>query len=273
MEQAGMIGVGAMGTALLERLTAAGVQVTVYDTQPQAVDAARALGAKVGTSPKAVAQAAKVVDVVVRTDQEVLDCVLGKDGVLEGARKGTLVLLHSTILPETTRKVADAAGKHGVDILDACMLGQPPAVRDGKLSFMVGGPAELVERVKPHLLKMGSQAVHTGPLGTGNVAKLARNLVLGSERLVIHEAIRIAEAGGIPYRDMLEVMRQIHSGSLISRWQSVFDPSGASSTPKGTDVLYEKDLPLAAQLGRQYGLELPITERLVAAGLKLQGKG
>ncbi|MCZ6624506.1 MAG: NAD(P)-binding domain-containing protein [Deltaproteobacteria bacterium] len=269
MEKVGMIGVGAMGSVLLERLKLAGGRATVFDLLTAPLEAARSMGADVASSSAAVAQASTIIDVVVRTDQEILDSVLGKDGVLEGARADTLVLLHSTILPETTRKVADAASKRGVFVIDACMTSVPRVVREGKLSFLVGGPTELVDRARPHLLQMGKRVFHMGPLGAGNVAKLIKNLVTGAETLLIHEAIQIGEAGGIPYREVLEMMRQVYSGTILNRWQERFDPSGASSTPKAGLNVFEKDIPLAAELGKKFGLDIPITEQLAAAGQRL----
>lgn len=269
MEKVGIVGVGAMGSALLERLKLAGVQATVYDIYAPALDAARSMEAKIASSAAAVARESTIIDVVVRTDQDVLDCMTGKNGVLEGAEAGTLVLLHSTILPETTIKVAEAASQRGVHIIDACMLGVPRAVREGKLNWVVGGPGEFVERARPHLLKMGKQIFYMGSLGAGNVAKLIKNLVTGSETLIVHEAIRIGEAAGIPYREALEMMRQTSRESVLDRWQERFDPSGASSTPRAGRNIFDKDIPLAAELARKYGLDLPITEQLAAAGKRL----
>ena len=269
MEKVGMVGVGAMGSALLERLQLADVRATVYDSYAPAREATRSLGAQVASSAKEVAQVSTIIGVVVLNDKEVLDCMLGKGGILEGAEAGTLVLLHSTILPETTLKVADAAGKRQVGVLDACMMGVPRVVREGKMSFVVGGPAELVDRARPHLLKMGRQVLHVGPLGAGNVAKLIKNMITGSETLIVHEAIRIGEAGGIPYRETLEMLRQLYADNIVNRWQNAFDPSGAGSTPRPGANIFQKDLPLAAELGRRYGLDLPITEQLEAAGRRL----
>jgi len=110
MEQVGIVGVGAMGSALLERLKLAGVSATAFDIAPAAVETARALGARIASSSAAVAQASTVIDVVVRTDQEILDCTLGSNGILAGAQPGTLLLLHSTIRPETTKQVAALRG-------------------------------------------------------------------------------------------------------------------------------------------------------------------
>lgn len=273
MEKVGIVGVGAMGSALLERLKLAGVQATVYDIYAPALDAARSMEAKIASSAAAVARESTIIDVVVRTDQDVLDCMTGKNGVLEGAEAGTLVLLHSTILPETTIKVAEAASQRGVHIIDACMLGVPRAVREGKLNWVVGGAGEFVERARPHLLKMGKQIFYMGSLGAGNVAKLIKNLVTGSETLIVHEAIRIGEAAGIPYREALEMMRQTSRESVLDRWQERFDPSGASSTPRAGRNIFDKDIPLAAELARKYGLDLPITEQLAAAGKRLLREG
>lgn len=269
MEKIGMVGVGAMGSALLERLKLAGVEVTAFDIAPPAAEAARSLGARMAPSAKAVAQASTLIDVVVRTDQEVLDCTMGKDGILEGAQGGALVLLHSTIRPDTTRRVADAARRRNVDVIDACMTAVPRIVREGGLTFLVGGPAELVERARPHLLHMAKEAIHMGPLGTGNVAKLIKNLVTASEALIVHEAIRIGQAGGIPCREALVMMQKTKSESVLTRWQERFDLSGATPTLRAGQNLYDKDIPLAAAVGRQFGLDIPITEQLAAAGRRL----
>ncbi len=99
MEKVGIVGVGAMGSALLERLKLAGVEATVFDIAPSAVDAARSLGARVAPSAKAVAQASTIIDIVVRTDREVLDCTIGKDGILEGAGAAPLYCCTARSVP------------------------------------------------------------------------------------------------------------------------------------------------------------------------------
>ena len=139
-----------------------------------------------------------LIDIVVRTDQDMLDCVLGADGVLHLAQPGTLLLLHSSILPQTVKQVEDAARAKDVPAIDACMTGVPATVRAGELSFVVGGSEELVERAKPHLLKIGKKCFTWDPIGTGAVGKLIKNMVSGSETLIVHEALQIGLAGGIP---------------------------------------------------------------------------
>jgi 3-hydroxyisobutyrate dehydrogenase len=269
MERIGMVGVGAMGSALLERLRKAEVEVTAFDIAPAAATAARALGAILTPSAKALAQASTVIDVVVRTDQEVLDCTMGKDGILQGAATGTLVLLHSTIRPETTKKVYEAARANNVYVIDACMTAVPRVVRQGGLTFLVGGPAELFERAKPHLLTMAKDAIHMGPLGAGNVAKLIKNLVTAAEGLIVYEALRIGKAGGIDHRAALEMMQKTKSESVLNRWQERFDLSDADLGFRTGANLYDKDVPLAAEVGKSLAVDIPVTEALAALGLRL----
>ncbi len=184
MEKIGFVGTGAMGTALLSRLKLANIVATAFDIAPSAMEAARAEGAQTAASAKAAAQASTIIDVVVRTDQEVLDCTLGKDGILEGAAPGALLLLHSTIRPTTTKKVAEAAADKRVNVIDACMTAVPSVVGQGGLTFLVGGQKVFFDRAKPHLLAMAKDAVHMGPLGCGNVAKLFKNMVTASDALI-----------------------------------------------------------------------------------------
>ncbi len=269
MEKIGMVGAGAMGRALLERLKLGGIKATVYDPDPAALEQARSMGADVAGSAAEVAESSTLVDVVVRTDQDVLDCFIGHQGVLEAAHAGTLVLLHSTILPQTTDQAEKAAHRRAVFVLDACMAGVPDTALKGDLTFLVGGPTDLVDRAKPHLLKMGKEVLHMGPLGAGNVAKLMENLVMGAETLILHEAIQLGKAGGLSYPDSLKMLRQIYMGTVLDRWEEVFDPSGNDVTPRTGRNLFGKDIPLAAELGRIYGLDLPVTEQLGAVSQRI----
>ena len=268
MEQIGMIGTGAMGLALLERLKLAGENdVVCYDAYAPALASATALGYRAAASAADLAKQATLIDIVVRTDQDMLDCVLGLNGVLETAQPGTLLLLHSSILPHTVKKVGAAAQARGVHTIDACMTGVPDTVRAGKLSFVVGGADEDVERARPHLLKMSQEVFHLGAIGTGAVGKLIKNMLGGAETLIVHEAIEIGIAGGIPYPKALEMMRRIGHDSVLNRWQRTFDPSGNDPLPRSGRNVLNKDIPLVAELARLLNTDTPITQQLgLAAG-------
>ena len=271
MEKIGFVGTGAMGSALLSRLKLTNVSALAFDIAPRALQAARSEGAEAASSGKAVAQACTMIDVVVRTDQEVLQCVLGNDGILEGAAPGSLILLHSTIRPTTTKKVAEAAADKRVNVIDACMTAVPSVVREGGLTFLVGGQKAFFERAKPHLLKMAKDAVHMGPLGCGNVTKLFKNMVTASEALVVYEALQIAKAGGVSYKAALDVMQKTKSQHILDRWDTRYEfSSGELKFISGTN-LYDKDLPLAAEVGKTLGAEIPVVEALAKLGIKLNG--
>jgi 3-hydroxyisobutyrate dehydrogenase-like beta-hydroxyacid dehydrogenase len=269
METIGIVGVGAMGSALLERQRLNQVEALAYDVDPEALSRAKAAGAEPAGSAEELARSATLIDVVVRTDDEIVDCTLGPKGILAGAKPGTLVLLHSTILPQTTRRVAETAAKQGVHVIDACMLSVPEAVRRGDLTFVVGGPEEDFERAKPHLLTMAKAARHVGAVGAGNVAKLIANLVGGAQTLVLWEAIQLAEGAGMPYVDALKFLSEVRGGSVLERWESTFDATGATSRPRVGKNVMGKDIPLARELAHELGLDLPIIEQLGLAGLRL----
>lgn len=271
MEKIGFVGTGAMGTALLSRLKLAGGSALAFDIAPAALDAARKEGAEAASSAKAVAQNCTMIDVVVRTDQDVLDCMLGGDGLLEGAAPGALILLHSTIRPATTKRIALLAADKRVNVIDACMTAVPHVVREGGLTFLVGGQKAFFDRAKPHLLKMAKEAVHMGPLGCGNVTKLFKNMVTASEALVVYEALQIAKAGGVSYKAALDVMQKTKSQHVLERWQGRYDIAGGELKFNPGSNLYDKDLPLAAEVGKALGAEIPVVEALSQLGIKLNG--
>ena len=129
----------------------------------------------------------------------------------------------------------------------------------------VHGPGMLdedVARANPHLLKMSKEVFHMGPIGTGAVGKLIKNMLGGAETLIVHEVIQIGIAGGIPYPKALEMMRRIGHDSVLNRWQRTFDPSGSDPLPRSGRNVLNKDIPLVAELARLLNTETPITQQL-----------
>lgn len=270
MNPVGIVGVGAMGSAFVERFQHAGLQTIVFDVAPAALDRAVSQGARPASSPAEVARQSEIVGVMVMNDEQVLDSVCGKDGVLEGMSTGQILLLHSTIHPRTTLKVGESAAERGVQVADACITGRPPVVRAGRAVCILGAPDELVPKIEPHLLHLAKVVMHMGPLGCGNSAKIVKNMITASERLVIGEGLRVAEAAGIPYIKMLELLHAAEHEPVAENWQQAFDPSGASPEPVGSAVLFGKDVPLAEELARELGVDTPIVRELAAAGRRLK---
>ncbi|HWH79746.1 MAG TPA: NAD-binding protein, partial [Candidatus Binatus sp.] len=153
----------------------------------------------------------------------------------------------------------------------ACMTAVPSMVRQGGLTFLVGGQKAFFDRAKPHLMSMAKDAVYMGPLGCGNVTKLFKNMVTASEALVVYEALQIAKAGGIGYKAALELMKNTKSANILDRWETRFQLSGNEMTFNPGTNLYDKDLPLAADVGKALGAEIPVVEALAALGVKLNG--
>lgn len=270
-DMVGLIGVGAMGKALLARLRKAGCPVQAYDVAEPALQAARDAGAKTVESAAAAARGAKYIHVFVRSDAEVIEAVLGHDGVLAGAAPGSVMFLHSTILPTTTRHVADAAATHDVNVLDAPITAVPAKVQAGEAAFLVGGPDDVVTAARGHLQSLGKQVYHFGPIGAGNVAKLVKNLTNGAERVLLAQALMLAEAGGVNLRQMLEMMRSEEHGSTLQNWEKSLSLENNHVGLKGGANIFNKDLPLAAALTKIYQLDLGVIREAADAGMRYTG--
>ena len=266
METVGLVGVGAMGSALLARLRLANKTVQAFDIDERARTAAADAGAQIVGSPAEAARGASKVHVFVRTDEEVVDAVLSETGVLSGAEPGAILLLHSTTLPETTRWVADAAAKKSVHVLDVPITSVPGRVREGKAALLVGGPDSIVADVRDYLNSLGRVVYHFGPLGSGNIAKLAKNAMNAVERIMFSEMVRLAAAGGLDVRQFLDMLHEEHHGSVVSNWQNAVTLTDAGPAMRPVTNLLNKDLPLAAELARTINLELPVTQQAAAEG-------
>ncbi|HYY88681.1 MAG TPA: NAD(P)-dependent oxidoreductase [Chloroflexota bacterium] len=262
MQTIGVVGAGAMGTVIVQRFVAAGRRVLVYDVAESAVARAVALGATAAPSPAELAAQADSVSVMVRTDAQMLDAVLGSEGLLHGAPPGAVLLLHSTIHPRTTRRIGDAARARDVEVADACLGGMPDVLRAGQAVCFAGGDAALVARVTPHLLLLVRQVIHMGPLGCGNVAKVVRNLVNLTDQLILHEGLLLASAAGIQRSRAVEIARLIYASRLEAEDMRI-DPN----RPAGN--LFDTILPLARDLADELHVSAPLTRYLAAADPRL----
>ncbi len=255
----GLVGVGKMGSALLARLDLTGNRVKAFDIAETAMDAARGGGAETVANAAEAARNAPYVHVFVRSDDEVIDATLGPKGVLKGAAAGTLVFLHSTILPETTHRVAETAAKQEVKVLDATVTAVPRRLRAGEATFLVGGPEEVVAVARPHLESLGEAVYHFGPLGAGNIAKLAKNLTNAVERVMLAETLEIVEASGLDVEQFLEMARSVDGGSLIAHWEKNFIVEDGHAIHRPARGLFNKDVPHVAKVAASLHLDTPVT--------------
>ncbi|MFT5539254.1 MAG: 3-hydroxyisobutyrate dehydrogenase [Alphaproteobacteria bacterium] len=256
----GLIGVGAMGTALLERLHIAKHKVKAYDVSEDRVRYARDQGAEGVSSVAEASRDVAAVHVFVRTDEELLDVCLDNVGILATAAPGTLVFLHSTVMPDTCRQIAAAADECGVVALDAPVTAVPRHVAAGEATFLLGGPENAKAAAVAHLEPLGRAACYFGPTGAGNVAKIAKNLINANERIALSEVLAIVEAGGVDVAQFLDMSTEIDQGSTVSRWKGSFDIEGNHAVPRPASNLLNKDVHLAARLAKTLGVDTPMTQ-------------
>lgn len=259
-ERVGLIGVGAMGTALLSRLHAAEREVQAYDISEERMRVARAKGARTVASVAEAAEGVGFVHVFVRTDEELIDVTTGAGGVLSSATAGTFVFLHSTVMPDTSRRIDAAARPKGVRVIDAPITAVPRVVAEGNAVFLLGGDDEDAAVAVPYLEPLGRGVYHFGPVGSGNVAKIAKNLINANERIALMEVAALVEAGGLDVAQFLDMAAAVDRGSTVGRWQATLSVEGNHPAPKPASNIYNKDVGLAAELARKLRVNAPMTQ-------------
>ncbi len=264
----GFIGLGVMGAPMAAHLVAAGHDVSGYDVTPAAGEKLEAAG---GRAAKGVADAVAGADVVITMlpdHPQVEAVVLAAGGVLGTAGPGTLLIDMSTIRPETSIEVANAARDKRIRVLDAPVSGGQAGAEQASLSIMVGGSEEDFAAAKPVLEAVGKTIVHVGPHGAGQVVKAANQLVVGGIYGLVAEAIVLLEASGVDAATGLDVLAGGLAGSRILelKRQSMVDRRFA---PGFRIDLHHKDMGIALAAARQADVALPLTglvAQLVAAG-------
>jgi 2-hydroxy-3-oxopropionate reductase len=274
MANIGFIGLGIMGKPMAKNLLKAGHKLVVYDIMPAGADEVVAAGAARGSSPKDVASQADIVITMVPDGPEVEQAVLGPNGVLEGARKGTIVADMSSISPMVAQKVGARCEAQGVEFLDAPVSGGEPKAIDGTLAIMVGGKQEIFDKVEPILKTMGSTVVLTGKVGAGNVTKLANQIMVACNIAAMGEALVLATKAGL---DPEVVFNAVKAGLAGSTVLNVKAPMVYSRNFKpGFRVrLHQKDLRNALLAAESLKVSLPLTSAVqnILVSLMNNGKG
>ena len=256
MERIGFIGLGIMGKPMSQHLIKAGYALTVLDRVPELQNEVVAAGAHTGASPKQVAESSDVIITMLPDSPDVEEVVLGKNGVLEGLRSGSLFIDMSTTLPSTARRVTDAVRKKGADGLDAPVSGGQVGAQNATLSIMVGGSANAFARAKPIFEKMGKNIVHVGEAGAGQVTKAANQVVVAVTIAAVSEALLLAAKAGV---DPVKVREALLGGFAQSR---ILDLHGnrmlqRNFQPGFKIKLHRKDLSIVLNTARELGLALP----------------
>jgi 2-hydroxy-3-oxopropionate reductase len=269
----GFVGLGIMGKPMAKNLLKAGHELVVHDKVAAPVAELVKAGAKAGVSPKDVAAKSDMVITMLPNSPEVKEVVLGKDGVIESARPGTIVVDMSSIAPLATKEVAAALAEKGVEMLDAPVSGGEPKAIDGTLAIMVGGKAEVFEKVKPVLLKMGTSAVLCGEIGSGNVTKLANQIIVALNIAAMSEALVLAAKAGVDPGRVFAAIRGGLAGSTVLDAKAPMVCKG-NYKPGFRMELHIKDLQNALDTAHAIGVPVPLTGTVmeIMQALRVEGK-
>lgn len=270
----GLIGPGIMGRPMAINLLKAGHAVAVHARRRKAATPLAAAGATVCASPREVAERADVVFTVVSDTPDVEAVLLGPDGVIAGARPGTLVVDMSTISPTATRRIAAALGAKGVTMLDAPVSGGEAGAIAGTLSIMVGGAPEDFQRALPLLQVLGGNVVHIGGHGAGQVAKLCNQVVVAETVNAVAEALALARAAGVDPGRVREALLGGFAGSRVLEVHGRRILEG-DYAPGFKARLHDKDMRLVRELAAEVGVDLPAADHVAGliAGLVARGDG
>lgn len=267
----GFIGLGIMGRPMAKNLLKAGYPLTVY-TRSSTTDDLVALGAKAASCCKTLAAQCDVIFTMLPNSPQVAEVVMGKDGVLEGARPGTILVDMSSIAPAAAQEICEAARNKGVVMLDAPVSGGEPKAIDGTLAIMVGGDAQAFETVKPILEKMGSSAVLLGGIGAGNVTKLANQIVVALHIAAVSEAFVLATKAGVDPAAVFNAIKGGLAGSTIMNAKLPMILDG-NFEPGGRLEFHTKDLRNVLDTSHRLNVPLPLTGTLMQIFEALIGDG
>jgi 3-hydroxyisobutyrate dehydrogenase-like beta-hydroxyacid dehydrogenase len=258
MAELGFVGLGVMGTSIVRRLLAAEHDVTVWNRTRDKAEPLLEAGARWADSPRQVAERGAIVFTMVTNTAAVQAVAEGDDGILAGLEPGKVYVDMSTASPANTRALADKVAAVGADMLDSPVSGTSLTVDEGKASLMVGGDADVVERVRPVLEAIGPRVIHVGPNGAAVTMKIAVNLSLAVQMLAFSEGVLLAEKSGIPREKAVEVML----ASVIASPMVAYRGPLVLGHPEEIWFdcrMMQKDLNLALELGRQLEVPLPTT--------------
>ncbi len=274
MSKIGFIGLGIMGKPMSKNLLKAGHQLVIFDINEDAVAEMKQAGAEVGSSPKDVASKTNIIITMLPNSPQVKAVVLGKDGVIEGAQKGSIVVDMSSIAPLVSREVSEALAQKGIRMLDAPVSGGQPKAIDGSLAIMVGGTQADFDEILPIFKAMGSSAVLTGDIGAGNVTKLANQIIVAVNIAAVSEALVMATKAGVDPELVYKAIRGGLAGSTVLDAKAPLMVD-RKFNPGFRINLHIKDLGNVLETSHEIGVPLPLSAAVmeIMQALKVDGMG
>jgi 3-hydroxyisobutyrate dehydrogenase len=241
----GLIGAGRMGMPIIGHLARAGFEVWVHDLNTAKREEIEAKGAHWSTTIPALAQRAEVVLVCVGYDREVRE-LLADDGALQALRADAIIAILSTINPRTVQQLAAQLQPRKVQVVDATVTGGGRGADSGNLHSFVGGDADVVARLTPVLRAYSSEVIHSGPVGTAQVAKAANNLIMWSCLVANHEALALAQRHGVDVEALrLALLTSTAANGALQNWG------------KQTMAWADDDMEIVTEMAHDCGIKLP----------------
>lgn len=254
----GFIGLGIMGKPMVRNLLKAGHEVVVYDVISANIEAVKADGAIEAGSSSEVARQCRLMITMLPNSPHVKTVVLGENGVLEGAKEGSILIDMSSIAPQASQEVSRACSSKGVKMLDAPVSGGEPKAIDGTLSIMVGGEEAVFNEVYDILMIMGGSAVLCGDIGAGNTTKLANQVIVALNIAAVSEAFMLSTMAGVAPLSVFNAIKGGLAGSTVMNAKIPMIADG-NFNPGFKIDLHIKDLANALETGHNVGSPLPLT--------------
>ena len=258
MANLGFVGLGAMGSQMVNRLLDKGHAVTGYNRTKSKAQWLIERGMKWGESPRAICAAADLIFVMVTNSEALHSVAAGADGLLAGLSAGKVLIDMSTVSPAASVALVTQVREKGADMLDAPVSGSTLTMQKGKLSIMVGGRAETFERVKPVLEDIGPKTTHVGTNGLALCMKIAVNLSLAVQMLAFSEGVLLAEKSGIPRETAVDVLTHSAVASPMVQYRGPFVLKMPDQAWFDVNMM-QKDMLLALDMGRHLNVPLPTT--------------
>lgn len=268
----GFIGLGIMGRPMAKNLVKAGYELVVFDFNKEAVADLVSCGATAAESGKEVASQVEAVITMVPNSPHVRAAVLGENGVAEGAKAGLTVIDMSSIDPTESKAIGAELAKLGIDMLDCPVSGGEPKAIDGTLSVMCGGKKELFDKYYDMLMTMAGSVVYVGELGSGNVAKLANQMVVAINIAAVSEALTFAKKAGTDPELVYQAIRGGLAGSTVMDAKAPMMLAG-NYKPGFRIELHIKDLTNALNAAHAISAPAPLTAQLMEVMQFLRSEG
>ncbi len=268
----GFIGLGIMGSPMAKNLMKKGYSLVVNTHKQKTLDEFKALGAEIASCAKEVAQKCDVIITMLPNSPQVREVALGEGGIIEGAKEGLVLIDMSSIDPVETKAIAAELKKKGIDMMDCPVSGGEPKAIDGTLSVMAGGEKALFDKYYDMLMSMAASVVYVGPIGSGNIAKLANQIMVACNIAAMSEALSFAKKAGADPRLVFEAVKGGLAGSSVLNAKAPM-VLGRNFNPGFRIELHIKDLTNALNAAHAISSPVPLTGEVMEMMQNLKSRG